>query len=65
MPAASQARQALARQMNAVMLSQWQMNGDICENYSPKKAATACTGQPFYHWGALTGFVSLLEAEGS
>jgi len=61
-PAARQARQALARQMNSMMLRQWQLNGDVCENYSPKKDATACTGMPFYHWGALTGWLSLLEA---
>ena len=61
-PAAAQARVALTKQMNALMLSQWREHGHICENYSPRQDATQCTGQSFYHWGALTGFLSLLEA---
>lgn len=59
---ARHARQSLVKQMNAMMLNKWQNNGYICENYSPHKVSTGCTGQPFYHWGALTGFISLLEA---
>ena len=61
-PAAKQARQALCKQMNALMLSQWRRSGSICENFSPHKDGAKCTGMPFYHWGALTGFIGLLEA---
>jgi hypothetical protein len=34
-PSAAEARGALAKQMNTLMLSQWRMNGFICENYAP------------------------------
>ena len=33
-----------------------------CENFSPWRNATECTGMHFYHWGGLAGFISLLEA---
>ena len=29
---------------------------------SVRLQAPSCTGMPFYHWGALTGYLSLLEA---
>lgn len=57
-----QSKEALCKQMNSLMLSQWHRHGHICENYSPHKDASECTGQPFYHWGALTGFISLLDS---
>ena len=44
------------------VFSRWRRNGDVCENYMPHKVAPTCTGMPFYHWGALTGFLSLLDA---
>ena len=63
-PAALQARQALARQMNTLMLTQWQINGDICENYSlltPKKMLPIDRhmARPFITEVQLTGFLSL------
>ena len=48
--------------IDAVSFSRWRRNGDVCENYMPHKVAPTCTGLPFYHWGALTGFISLLDA---
>ena len=61
-PAVAQAKQSLSKQMNAMMLKQWKDHGFICENYGPHKNTDRCTGQSFYHWGALTGFLSLIEA---
>lgn len=61
-PSAVQAKQSLSKQMNAMMLKQWNDHGFICENYGPHKDTDRCTGQSFYHWGALTGFLSLIEA---
>eukprot|EP00729_Bicosta_minor_P018108 gene18108-26563_t len=61
-PTAVQAKQSLVKQMNAMMLKQWRANGNVCENFSPYKDHVGCTGMPFYHWGALTGYLSLLEA---
>ena len=60
-PSAAQARKSLTVQMNAMMLKQWNDHGFICENYGPHKNTSRCTGQSFYHWGALTGFLSLVE----
>lgn len=47
--------------------SQWNEHRHICENYSPHKDASSpkskgdCSGTKFYHWGALTGMISLIE----
>ena len=54
-------RKALCSQMKKLMLSQWHSNRHICENYNPHRNGTDCTGTKFYHWGALTGLISLLE----
>ena len=56
-----QAKASLAKQMSALMLSQWNLNRHICENYSPHRTATDCTGTRFYHWGGLTGLIELIE----
>ena len=58
----TRARKALCSQMEALMLSQWEKNRHICENYSPFRNATECTGTRFYHWGALNGLIGLIEA---
>ena len=65
-PAAGPARKALASQLKNLMLFEWGKNRHICENYNPHKTADTskgdCTGDQFYHWGALTGYLSLQEA---
>eukprot|EP00047_Mylnosiga_fluctuans_P010910 m.18530 g.18530 ORF g.18530 m.18530 type:complete len:888 (+) comp3351_c0_seq1:1594-4257(+) len=63
LPVVQKAITALASQMNQLMLSQWNMNRHICENFSPHRVAADCTGTHFYHWGALTGFLSIEEAQ--
>ena len=64
-PAVRSARKALCKQMTALMLSQWEGHRHICENYSPHKTADDhhgdCSGTKFYHWGALTGMITLIE----
>jgi len=68
-PAASSGRRALCRQMNALMLAKWREARLVCENYHPARHHLGCSpkglgttgGMKFYHWGALTGFLSLLE----
>ena len=57
----ARARKALAKQMTAMGLNIWHRHHHVCENFSPHKDATECTGDHFYHWGGLTGFVSLIE----
>eukprot|EP01084_Bolivina_argentea_P028862 53608_1 len=55
------AQNALTNQMNQMMLNIWNNKRHICENYSPGKSHTDCTGDHFYHWGGLTGFLSLIH----
>lgn len=64
-PEVRQGRKALCKQMNSLMLWQWRKDRHICENYSPHRNADDhrgdCSGTKFYHWGALTGMISLIE----
>ena len=62
-PLVTTARAAMCKQMGALFLSQWRAHRHVCENFSPWRNATECTGMHFYHWGALTGFIGLLDAE--
>ena len=57
----TQARKALCKQMQSMMMQQWDLNHHICENYSPLKNATECSGTKFYHWGALNGLIGMIE----
>ena len=58
------ARKALVRQMREVLGAVWRESHHVCENYSPwKQDIPACTGDPFYTWGALNAFMSVLELE--
>jgi hypothetical protein len=44
-----------------------QTKGGVCcaQNYNPHKTADTsggdCSGTKFYHWGALTGLIELVE----
>ena len=55
------ARKSLCSQMESLMMSQWEKNRHICENYSPFQNATECSGTLFYHWGALNGLIGMTE----
>ena len=55
------ARKALCNQMTQMFLNMWDKKGHVCENFSPHKDADECTGDHFYHWGALAGMISLIE----
>jgi hypothetical protein len=65
-PAVAKGRKALAKQMTAMGMNQWNLHHHVCENYNPgftvNNKGSDCTGDHFYHWGGLTGFISLLEA---
>ena len=65
------ARRAMVAQAAALEREVWRTSGHLCENYCPGNSSqsgpiapgqAACCGGNMYHWGALTGFVSLLEA---
>jgi hypothetical protein len=43
-PEVAAAKAALAHQFQATFLEQWRLNRHVCENFSPKKGATECTG---------------------
>lgn len=58
-------KRALAKQMVALMMSQWEEKGHVCENFFPFAGAGECSGDPFYHWGALAGFLGVQEAVGA
>eukprot|EP00455_Lapot_gusevi_P054340 TRINITY_DN8690_c0_g1_i7.p1 TRINITY_DN8690_c0_g1~~TRINITY_DN8690_c0_g1_i7.p1 ORF type:complete len:822 (+),score=158.05 TRINITY_DN8690_c0_g1_i7:87-2552(+) len=58
------ARQGLCEQALNLLLNEWRMFGHVHENYEAN-TGTGCNhggSDPFYHWGALNGFISLLEA---
>ena len=65
-------RKAMVLQAAALEREVWQSSGHICENFCPGNVSTfhsggialgkaECCGGPTYHWGTLTGFISLLE----
>eukprot|EP01060_Flectonema_neradi_P036810 TRINITY_DN719_c0_g2_i1.p1 TRINITY_DN719_c0_g2~~TRINITY_DN719_c0_g2_i1.p1 ORF type:complete len:809 (+),score=122.46 TRINITY_DN719_c0_g2_i1:62-2428(+) len=54
-------RKAMTKQLTSLMMSQWNAHRHICENYGPHKNTTDCTGTQFYHWGALTGLITIME----
>ena len=58
-------RKAMCKQLEQLMLSQWREHRHICENYNPHKTADTsggdCSGTKFYHWGALTGLIGMVE----
>lgn len=58
----AQAKRALTKQLSALMLSQWHRHRHICENFGPAEDTLDCTGTHFYHWGALNGYIALVEA---
>jgi len=64
-PAVRAGRKALCKQMTALMLSQWREHRHICENYNPHRTADTskgdCSGDKFYHWGALNGMITMVE----
>eukprot|EP01060_Flectonema_neradi_P036803 TRINITY_DN719_c0_g1_i2.p1 TRINITY_DN719_c0_g1~~TRINITY_DN719_c0_g1_i2.p1 ORF type:complete len:789 (+),score=161.32 TRINITY_DN719_c0_g1_i2:881-3247(+) len=59
----NQGRKAMTNQLTSLMMSQWNRNRHICENYGPHQNTTDCTGTQFYHWGALTGMITLMEEQ--
>jgi len=61
-PIVEAARAAMVEQLRLLMLSQWRIHRHICENYDPRRNATECSGTQFYHWGALNGLLSLIDA---
>lgn len=60
-PSVRVARKALSKQMTSMFLNVWQKHGRVCENFSPHRDVDDCTGDYFYHWGALCGLLTIEE----
>jgi putative isomerase len=60
-PQVAAAKAALAKQMAATFVEQWRLTRHVCENFDPRQGAVNCTGDKFYHWGALAGLLMLWE----
>ena len=60
-PLVHTAKAAMCKQLTAMFMNQWNMNRHVCENFNPHKNGTECTGNHFYHWGGLAGYITLTE----
>jgi len=70
-PAVRAARLGLCAQQQSLLLSVWDASHHVCENYpsvqqqqsgSAADVASQCTGNHFYMWGGLSGFIGVIEA---
>jgi hypothetical protein len=63
-PAAAAARQALVAQSKSLLLRNWAAFNQVPENYNAVIGAAedGAMADPFYHWGALAGSISLENA---
>jgi hypothetical protein len=58
-----EARKALSEKSKNLLLKSWLSDGYVFENYSAVTGAGDDVGNSdkFYHWGALLGFITLIE----
>ncbi len=58
------ARTSLVAQGKRILLQEWDLFRQVTENYNGVIGAGEDVGNadPFYHWGALAGFMSFLES---
>lgn len=69
LPVVRAARQGLCLQQQDLLVSVWNTSHHVCENYpsvipngSTISSGNNCTGNHFYMWGGLSGFIGLVEA---
>jgi hypothetical protein len=62
-PEVDDARKALCAQAEGLLMKEWRENCHVHENYNAILGigSDVRNSDPFYHWGALNGFISLLE----
>ena len=60
-PVVALAKSTMAEQLSSMMMQQWRQHSHVCENNSPHRASTACTGDNFYTWGALNGLLKIMD----
>jgi hypothetical protein len=58
-----EARKALSEKSKNLLLKSWRSNGYVFENYNAVTGAgdDVENSDKFYHWGALLGFITLIE----
>jgi hypothetical protein len=58
-----EARKALSEKSKNLLLKGWLKDGYVFENYNPDSGIGDDVGNSdkFYHWGALLGFITLIE----
>jgi hypothetical protein len=58
-----EARKALSEKSKNLLLKGWLKDGYVFENYNPDSGTGDDVGNSdkFYHWGALLGFITLIE----
>lgn len=61
--AVKEARQQLCKQSFELLMKEWLTKHHVHENYNGQTGEGGDVGNsdPFYHWGALLGYISLLE----
>ncbi|MDR0743309.1 MAG: hypothetical protein LBF05_03005 [Tannerella sp.] len=62
-PVVNDVRRQLAEKSSALLLKSWLSDGYVFENYnaSTGQGDDVTNSDKFYHWGALLGYISLLE----
>jgi hypothetical protein len=62
-PVVNDVRKQLADKSRKLLLKSWLSDGYVFENYSPVSGAgdDVRNSDKFYHWGALLGFIDLIE----
>ena len=62
-PSARRARQLLVEHSLTLLLIPWRSYGHVHENYNPLTGQGCDSGNsdPFYHWGALNAYMSVVE----
>jgi hypothetical protein len=58
-----EARRDLVEKSMALLMKSWNENGAVYENYNciTGEGGDKVSADPFYHWGALLGFMSFIE----
>jgi hypothetical protein len=62
-PKINDIRKELAQKSRHLLLKSWNANGYVFENYNADTGAgdDKENSDKFYHWGALLGFIGLIE----
>ena len=64
MPIVAAARKGLCSQAHAALMVEWREKAHVHENLNATTAqgGDVSNSNPFYHWGALSGYIAMREA---